>query len=1030
MKQIFTLLFTLVLHFALTAQTNFGKIIRSQAPFPIANGSRATLLELNDSSLLVIYNVVDTAVGTNLSLQKLTFSGQVLWEKQIALPNQMETLLDAVQLPDSSVAILCTYDKGNLIYDEEVYFVKVNLDGEILSTRNLTSSGICCWDIADGRLFLTQTKKLIYTHQSFGISFANGIVSIADTNLNNNTGFSDNSALYHATAFQDIDFNYLSFGHESSNNLKRALFTKRNQNQSFQWVKYFRHPNTTATKLTIADDAIRSNNTYTLLMHFEDTTTQNTIYLVKTNLNGDTLLTKTFAANYDPFGIYSLGINGFIMAASVIDSNKFTSLQLIRLDTNFTVLASQNYRYKNFNESCWSFKQASDGDFLIAASADSVTKRNIHILKIKPNLCVEPNPSFTVNYATGLGNGVAGILVNNTSDFGISDSLNTVSTIYFGDGNSSSFLGNSITHIYANQGTYTVSLTITTSCGTKTYSRLVNVPCTGQPSGFFYTSNLLNVNFSYPYSASQYVWNFGDGGSASSASAAHTYASPGKYQVCLSTNNSCGAIQLCDSITVACTLPIIPLPASISACMGSTITLDAGNLGSSFLWSDGQTGQLATFTASGNYSVSVTNSCGANATKSIDVQFQMVPQLAIGADTAICQNDQLLLTNFFSGGAYAYSWFLNNQLQSAGNAYTFFSSLTGIFQISLVADNAGCIDSVRKFISVNPTMQCSQAIYCSPTYTNGTSQGDYIKRVSLGTLNNVTGGTGQAAYIDYSPLGATFTAGQSVTLQLEFNEVNAMYYRVWIDYNLDGIFSNNEVLSGNAVNSGLSSVFTNISANAYGGPTRMRVRCANSSNSNLDACANYGYGQTEDYLITILNGNGAPYANFTADTTHIYLNDLVNFSDLSTNGASNWEWTFYGGIPSGSNVKNPSGISYPNSGCYTVKLKAGNANGFTLKRDSCYIWVDVSLGNTAEKEQFELSILPNPFQEECVLNYRLTENTLLEIYDGKGIQIKNLVLNKKDEKVILDLSMHPSGIYFVRIMSKDKLVLSKKLLKM
>ncbi|MBK9557988.1 MAG: hypothetical protein IPO47_19645 [Bacteroidetes bacterium] len=125
----------------------------------------------------------------------------------------MEKLSDAVQMPDSTINILCTYDISNLIYDEEVYFVKIDLDGNLLNTDFQTSSGICCWDVADGRLNLNLKKQLLYTRQSYGISFSNGVVQLADTNYNYLLGATDVNTLYHAAVFQDADSSYLSFGH-------------------------------------------------------------------------------------------------------------------------------------------------------------------------------------------------------------------------------------------------------------------------------------------------------------------------------------------------------------------------------------------------------------------------------------------------------------------------------------------------------------------------------------------------------------------------------------------------------------------------------------------------------------------------------------------------------------------------------------------------------------------------------------------------------------------------------------------------
>ncbi|MBK9557987.1 MAG: PKD domain-containing protein [Bacteroidetes bacterium] len=312
-------------------------------------------------------------------------------------------------------------------------------------------------------------------------------------------------------------------------------------------------------------------------MHFEDTLAFNNIYIVKTNLNGDSITSAKILSTSLPFGIYSLGNDGYIMASSKVSNNSYSNLELTRLDTAFQVTGTRQYRYKNFNERCFSFKTAYDGTFLVAASADSVFNRNIHILKIKPDLCVDPVPSFTINYNTGYGPGVSGIIINNTSDYGIADSINTTAMIYFGDGDSADFFVDSLSHIYPGQGTYTITVVITTPCGTQSYSQLVVVPCSGQPSSFTYTSNLLTINTGYNFSGSFYNWDFGDGGTANTQTATHTYGSSGTYYVCLSTANSCGNIQICDSVTVDCTAPVIPFLPVAKACIGSTISIDAGS---------------------------------------------------------------------------------------------------------------------------------------------------------------------------------------------------------------------------------------------------------------------------------------------------------------------------------------------------------------------------------------------------------------------------------------------------------------------
>jgi PKD repeat protein len=70
-----------------------------------------------------------------------------------------------------------------------------------------------------------------------------------------------------------------------------------------------------------------------------------------------------------------------------------------------------------------------------------------------------------------------------------------------------------------------------------------------------------------------------------------------------------------------------------------------------------------------------------------------------------------------------------------------------------------------------------------------------------------------------------------------------------------------------------------------------------------------------------------PVANFTVDKNNITAGCSVNFTDLSTGTPTNWQWTFQGGTPATSNVKNPSDIVYNTSGTYFVKMKIWNING-------------------------------------------------------------------------------------------------------
>jgi len=83
----------------------------------------------------------------------------------------------------------------------------------------------------------------------------------------------------------------------------------------------------------------------------------------------------------------------------------------------------------------------------------------------------------------------------------------------------------------------------------------------------------------------------------------------------------------------------------------------------------------------------------------------------------------------------------------------------------------------------------------------------------------------------------------------------------------------------------------------------------------------------------------APVADFTTDKKVICQNDCVNYTDLSTNQPSSWQWTFQGGTPGSSTMQNPQSICYADTGTFMVKLIAANTNGPDTVIKKLYIHV-------------------------------------------------------------------------------------------
>jgi PKD repeat protein len=94
-------------------------------------------------------------------------------------------------------------------------------------------------------------------------------------------------------------------------------------------------------------------------------------------------------------------------------------------------------------------------------------------------------------------------------------------------------------------------------------------------------------------------------------------------------------------------------------------------------------------------------------------------------------------------------------------------------------------------------------------------------------------------------------------------------------------------------------------------------------------------------------------AAFTANNLNINIGQSVNFTDLSSNAPTSWNWTFTGGSPSSSTNQNPSNIAYNTPGCYQVSLTSGNAFGSDNETQICYI--NVSSGGAAPTASFTAS---------------------------------------------------------------------------
>ena len=112
-------------------------------------------------------------------------------------------------------------------------------------------------------------------------------------------------------------------------------------------------------------------------------------------------------------------------------------------------------------------------------------------------------------------------------------------------------------------------------------------------------------------------------------------------------------------------------------------------------------------------------------------------------------------------------------------------------------------------------------------------------------------------------------------------------------------------------------------------------------NTSSEENPSHNYNATDDFTVKLIAeglcgsdsisqpisvSNLLPIADFNAQNTVIFIEQMVQFLDLSQNDPTEWQWTFEGGEPQTSTSKNPL-IKYSNEGTFSVKLVVRNING-------------------------------------------------------------------------------------------------------
>lgn len=580
--------------------------------------------------------------------------------------------------------------------------------------------------------------------------------------------------------------------------------------------------------------------------------------------------------------------------------------------SNTSTLTNPTHAYTTdgtFNATLVATTNTLVGSTTVSSCSNSITKQ------------VTVNPVTTADYTTSpvcLG----GASPVNISNF---NSANTYSIVWGDATAAQTTTSSTTTRTYTNPGQYSVRLKVTNIYGcsdsitknvtawalpTTTGVNISNTaPCVGSTVNFtpvgdaggttFVINPLTGVataTVANAASITNYLWDFGDGNTATTRIASNTYATAGTYTIKLTITNSNGCSQ---TFTFTAT-PVVVQPTPVASfsntteCYGVATTFNSNGStvasGSITGWSwnfgdpssaGNNTSTTANpthlFTAPGTYTVSLTVTTAAGCTNTTTKQVTVNPLPLVGFNpsaTIACAGSTITFvsTSTITSGSFTYGWRVSD---NAGN-FNFASSMisanaslvqtfatAGTYNVRLYATSAnGCIDSATKTITINANPTAT--IVVNP----GSNQICIYETFTFTSTGSVAGSGTISSYAWTFGDGSTSTAA-------------------------------------------------NPAAKSYANPGNYTVTL---TITNSNGCTN-----TTSKVVTV---NPKPVVNFNATT--VCFGYTMNFTDASTTSASStYLWNFGDPASGASNtaITQNSTHNYTTAGTFSVKLVVTNASG-------------------------------------------------------------------------------------------------------
>lgn len=449
---------------------------------------------------------------------------------------------------------------------------------------------------------------------------------------------------------------------------------------------------------------------------------------------------------------------------------------------------------------------------------------------------------------------------------------------------------------------------------------------------------------------------------------------------------------------------VLPIPAAPSATGGATpcgigsATLNAIGASGTLNWYDvpvggsivgtGGTFNTPPIGANTMYYVEETNGTCSSTRTSVLATFTPSDAIAASSNVGyVCSNGANAsadLTAASMNGNYSYTWNpggLSGTTVTVTPGSTTTYTVTGVDGLctntATVTVNVGLVPTINS-TTATPAILCvsgtSQLVvdagqfapsgYCTPTVGFTGATGDFINSFSFNTLSNLSSGDGP----DYAmyPQTTSVQLGSTYPITVTPGSAWPQGKGVWIDYNRNGSFADaGEFVFSGASSTAASSGTVTIPITATLGQTRVRVAVKyNGSVLSTESCGHTGFGEFEDYVITLGAGSSLNFAWSPAtglSNTNTY-NPSATVSSTSTYNVD---------------VSDAFGCSTSSSVTVTVNQPSSSTDNVT--HCGAYVWAADGMTYTATGTYTATSLNAGGCVHTSTLNLTIACNTTINL---------------------------------------------------